>query len=271
MKLQPINLLLLLSVVLVCACEKVIDVDLNESDPQLVIEARLQQGQHDFEVLISQTANYFSDEAPTFRNDAQVRLLDNAGTSIDIPLINDGLYRANVEAVSGQTYTLEVTLGDTRYLANAEVPVPVELRELEAEFREGGGPIEEGYQIFLRFTDDPQRKNYYRQIHAIDGVYELAGEDLQVTDDNLFDGSENARLPIFQRAFDPGVTLTVILQHIDESSFEYLNALSDIIGDDGGPNSGSAAPGNPTGNWDGEILGYFGAFTADTLQIELPE
>ena len=147
----------------------------------------------------------------------------------------------------------------------------VKLEELEAEFREAFGPFDEGYQIFLRFADDGNRRNYYRQIHAIDGIFELAGEDLQVTDDNLFDGSERARLPIFQRVFDPGVSMTVILQHIDKNSFDYLNSLADIIGEDGGPNGGSAAPGNPTTNWDGGVLGYFGAIATDTLQIDLPE
>ncbi|MEL7427434.1 MAG: DUF4249 domain-containing protein [Bacteroidota bacterium] len=267
---KNISLLVLLAPFLF-ACEQVIDVDLNESDPQVVIEARLEAGQHDFEVLISETTSYFSNETAVYRNDAQVRLLDNVGGMIEVPLESNGLYRTSVNAISGQTYTLEVSLNDKTYMASAEVPQEVVLDELEAEFREAFGPFDEGYQVFLRFADNGERRNYYRQIHAIDGVFELAGEDLQVTDDNLFDGSERARLPIFQRIFDPGVSITVVLQHIDKNSFDYLNSLADIIGEDGGPNGGSAAPGNPTTNWDGDILGYFGAIATDTLQIDLPE
>ncbi|MEL6969396.1 MAG: DUF4249 domain-containing protein [Bacteroidota bacterium] len=259
--------LLVLLVPFLFACEQVIDVDLNESDPQVVIEARLEAGQHDFAVLISETTSYFSNEPAVYRNDAQVRLLDNSGAVIEIPLDNNGRYATSVNALSGQTYTLEVELDGNRYLASAEVPQQVDLIELESEFQEAFGPFDEGYRVFLRFADDPSRRNYYRQIHAIDGEYELAGEDLQVTDDNLFDGSERARVPIFQRIFDPGANLTVVLQHIDKNSFDYLNSLADVIGEDGG----TAAPGNPTTNWDGDVLGYFGAITTDTLQIDLPE
>ena len=267
---KNISILALLLTVLF-SCEKVIEVDLNDSDPQVVIEARLEAGEHDFEVLISETTSYFSNEPVVYRNDAQVRLLDNTGGAIAVPLDDNGRYTTRVDAVSSQTYTLEVELGGNRYLASAEVPELVALQELEADYREAFGPFDEGYQVFLRFADDATQENYYRQIHAIDGEYELAGEDLQVTDDNLFNGSPQARLPIFQRIFDPGVELTVVFQHIDNSSFEYYNSLADIIGEDGGPNGGSAAPGNPVSNWDGEVLGFFGAFASDTLQIELPE
>lgn len=270
MKSHIITLLISCSAVLF-SCEKVIDVDLNESEPKLVIEAVLQAGPHDFTVLISETTSYFDSETAVLRDDAQVQLMDNAGLEVDIPLVSNGRYSLPVDAEVGRTYTLAVSIAGARYLASAEVPEKVTILELEYEFREGGGPIDEGYQLFSRFTDDPTRSNYYRNVHAINGVYQLAGEDLQVIDDNLFDGSERARLPIFQRSFDPGATVTLVLQHIDENSFEYLNSLADIIGEDGGPNSGSAAPGNPVSNWDGEILGYFGAFAADTLSVELPE
>ena len=253
------------------SCEKVIEVDLNEADPQLVIEAKLESGEHDFEVIISETSSYFVNEAPTYRDEAIVTLINGDGQEQDIPWQGNGRYHANVEAIPGEVYTLQVEVEGQLYQATAEVPTTVPLIELEAEFQESSSFFDAGYRIFSRFADDPGRANYYRVIHAVDGEYQLDGEDLQVSDDRLFDGSERARLPIFQRTFEPGATITLVLQHIDQSSFDYLNSLSDIIGDGQGPNSGSAAPGNPISNWSGDVLGYFGAYSADTLSIELPE
>ncbi len=255
----------------ISSCEKVIDVDLNEADSQLVIEAKLQAGVYDFQVIISETSSYFINEEPTYRDQATVTLINGEGQEQDIPWQGNGRYSTEIEANPGEGYTLQVALEGQLYQASAEVPAAVPLMELETEFQEASSFFDAGYRIFSRFADEPARANYYRVIHAVDGEYQLDGEDLQVSDDRLFDGSERARLPIFQRTFDPGATITVVLQHIDQSSFDYLNSLSNIIGDGEGPNSGSAAPGNPIGNWSGGVLGYFGAFSADTLIIELPE
>lgn len=51
-------------VIIFGACEKVIDVPLEESDKQIVIEAKLHEGIQNFRVDISKTAPYFEDIMP---------------------------------------------------------------------------------------------------------------------------------------------------------------------------------------------------------------
>ncbi|MEM8526399.1 MAG: DUF4249 domain-containing protein [Bacteroidota bacterium] len=252
------------------ACEKVIDIDLNESNPQVVIEANLQAGEHEFVVQITETASYFDNQLPKTIENASIRLLAEDGTAVEIPHQNSGLYAEVINAIPNQTYTLEVEIGAQLYQASSFLPERVKLIDLETEFQEARGPIDEGYLVYSRFEDDGNVENYYRLLHKVDGVLRNGGEDLQVVDDNFFNGGM-ARLPLFQKIFNEGETVTLILQHIEVNSFEYFNSLGDIIASGMGPNSGTAAPGNPNTNWSNDALGYFGAFASDTLSVEIPQ
>lgn len=247
-------------------CEKVIDVSLDNDKPRLVIEANLIEGEHLFMVTISQTADYFDDSAPTYISTADVYLRDQGGNEILIPFVEDGRYEAMVTAEVGINYILTVELDGVVYEAQSFLPEKVPLVELIPEEERATPAFDEGYSLFIRFDDPIAEENYYRFIFSIDGERQLNGEDMQVLDDNLFDGGE-ARIRLFAQVFDPGDTVEVELVHFDQSSYEYFNSLSDIIGDGQGPNAGNAAPGNPVSNWSGDILGYFSAYSADTLSI----
>lgn len=269
MTMRNTTLILLASIFLFSSCEEVIEIDLNSSNPQVVIEAQLQEGQHPFAVQISETTDYF-DSAPTvFIDNATVLLSDNEGESINIPLSDNGRYEAVVEAIAGKTYTLEVNIDGERYLASSFLPEQVEILGLETQFQEANAFLDEGYLLFTRFEDDPDRTNYYRFLHAVNDTLQNEGNDLQVLDDGLFNGGL-ARVPLFQKIFNSGEVVNVMLYHIDEASYDYYSSLSDIVGEDGGPNSGSAAPGNPTTNWSNNALGFFSAYSVDTLSVEIP-
>ncbi|MEM9849464.1 MAG: DUF4249 domain-containing protein [Bacteroidota bacterium] len=252
------------------ACEKVIDVDLEESDPQIVIEANLQAGEHDFVVNISETADYFDNQLPTSIEAAAVRLVAEDGTITMIPWSSSGQYRTTMTAMPKQTYRLEVQIGEALYQASSFLPERVALLNLETEFQEARGPLDEGYLVFSRFQDDGAVDNYYRFLHSVDGVLQNDGDDLQVSDDNFFNGG-TARLPLFQKIFNPGEEIELILQHFDAASFDYFNSLADIVSSGDGAAGGSAAPGNPNTNWSNGALGYFSAFSSDTLSIQIPE
>ena len=268
MTVRNIIFLLIASLFLFSSCEEVIEIDLNTSNPQVVIEAQLQEGQHPFTVQISETTDYFDSAPPVFIDNATVVLSDNEGESINIPLSDNGKYEAEVEAVAGKTYSLEVNIDGERYVASSFLPEQVKIMDLEAQFQEENAFLDEGYLVFTRFEDDPDDKNYYRFIHTVNDTLQNGGNDLQVLDDDLFNGGF-ARVPLFQKIFNTGEVVSVMLYHIDKASYDYYNSLSDIVGEDG-PNSGSAAPGNPTTNWSNNALGFFSAYSVDALSIEIP-
>lgn len=253
------------------ACEKVIDIELDESEQQTVIEARLSEGTNDFSVIISKTAPYF-ENAPSERIDnAVVTLNDDSGEgALVIPHQQNGVYTAQVTAVAGRTYTLQAEIDGQTYTALSFLPEKVELTELYTEFRSAMGPNDAGYLLYFRYDDPPGVSNFYRVLHSVNGVLQNEGDDLQVVNDELNDGS-TARFPLFRKIFQAEDTVQVVLQHFDEASYDYFNSLSDIISGGAGFAGGSVAPGNPVSNWNDDVLGYFSAVNPDTLSIIITE
>lgn len=249
------------------ACEKVIDIDLENSDPQLVIEANLIAPQNLIRVEISRSADYFDNSDPIKIENAEIVLVDAEAVNINVPHLNDGIYEISLDPVVGTTYELSVKVDGVTYTAKSTLKEKIEITEVIAEFEEANGPIDEGYNLSVRFMDPDEEENYYRLIHTLNGVEQKDGNDLIVIDDFLFDGGL-VRLRLFRKVFDLGDSLELELIHLDEAGFDYYNSLADIINTEGGgPNGGSAAPGNPNSNWSGNILGYFSAYHADQVSF----
>ncbi len=260
-------LTLLLLVTLFIGCEKVIDVDLDDAEIQTVIEADLREGQHNFEVSITNTAPYFESGAPQGIPNASVVLSDSEGNSTTLTHQANGLYSSPVNAVAKRTYTLTVQVDGKSYTASSYLPPLVPLVELSAEFTSQNSVTDEGYLVYITISDPVDVANYYRIIYSLNGEAQFAGEDLNVFDDRLSNGS-TVRFPLFGEVFELGDTVQIELISFDKPSFEYFDRLSNIIGGGGG----LAAPGNPTSNWQGDfVLGHFTAQSSDSLSIIIME
>lgn len=251
------------------SCEKVIDVDLDESPPELVVEAVLLEGSNLFTVTISRSTTYFDSSPQEVITDATVELSDDQGNTYTINHRGNGEYSDSITAVAGRTYLLSVEVEGNVYQATSHMQQEVPLVALIPEFEEETAFNDEGYALYIRFQDPAGEANYYRIVHYIDGVPQKDGEDMRVFDDDLIDGGLT-RLPIFQTVFESGEFVTIDLIHFDEASFDYFNSLSDIINTGGGPGGATAAPGDPNTNWSGGILGYFSAQNVSSMSISIP-
>ena len=264
-------LLIALSLLSLTSCEEVIDIPLDSTDPTLVIEASLKEGTQPFNVFISYSSDYYNPELPTPVVDAEVILTDGEGQEFAVPHVNSGVYSLPFTAVAGDMYQLTVRTGGEEYQATSFLPESIEIMELIPEYQEVNPVGDPGYQVSVRFQDPGGMANFYRLRHSINGELQNGGEDMQVVNDNIFEGGE-AQLPLFQQTFDSGDLVSIELIHFDEASYDYFNSLADISGGGGsGPGGATAAPGNPLSNWSGGCLGYFSASSSDTLSIRIPQ
>lgn len=142
---------LLLGLAFFTSCEDVIDVDLEEGNNQLVVDAWINNLAQDQEIILSRTQPYFQNTAPVAELGATVRITEDNGTIYDfIDSDNDGTYVWEVP--TGTTfgrlngvYNLEITTTDgKRYTATSSrlrVPaidsISVEEREEELGNPEG--------------------------------------------------------------------------------------------------------------------------------------
>ncbi len=271
-------LLVLFAVISLSACTEIIEIDLKE-ETQYVIEAPMYEGTHDFEVVISQTGDYFDGTEATKINDASVTLTDGDGSLITLTPNGNGTYMLpNFTSTVGVTYKLNVAVGGQTFNAQTTMQTPVTLDSISFQSSAGGPPAggpggpdtnEVSFIPFINFLDPAESANYYRVKMSVNGVPRSGASDIIVQEDALFNGNE-VKLPYFVAVVVPFDTVTIELLSIDQQVYNYFRTLSSVISSGGNP-LGSAAPANPITNFSGGALGYFGAFSSTRItKVVLP-
>lgn len=248
----------LMSLALVVSCQKVIDLDLNSTDPKYVIEGIVTSGETVHQVRITRTLNF--DEAapyPAVEN-AVVVLSDNAGNIQTLTQVSPGLYETiGFLGVEGRTYTISVSVDGKMFTAQSTIPQKVTLDTLEILGIPFG--LDTFKTIVPKYLDPAGTRNYY-QFDMYQNSERLDGFYLQ--DDQFSDGVWNER-PIFAGDYSTGDTAKVIMYCIDKPVYKYFFTLD--------ANTGStAAPANPESNFGKECLGYFTARTQGERSIVVP-
>lgn len=247
------------------SCEKVINVNLNESNPQYVIEAILLGGVNDFEVRVTQTTNYFDTTPPKIIENAVVTLTDENQNAYTLQYEQLGMYRlSQFNGLLNVVYTLRVDVGGKTFVAQGVIPDQTAIEnvtfEVESDPFEGG---EEQSVIKVSFQDPPNIENFYRVNSFSDA---LTGDNSVYRSDLGFDGQVITET--LTNLNESGDTIVVELRSIHKSYYEYFNTLDNAIGDGGF--GGGAAPANPTTNWSNNALGYFGCGNSSFQLVTVP-
>lgn len=245
------------------SCEKVIDIDLNDANPQLVVEAELFSGTKDFTVKLSKTSSFFKVEEQEFVADAIVQLIKEGSEPVTLDYLNKGIYIIkDYVAEEDKMYTLSIDLNGVNYTSTTKMPAKVIVDSLTTEFNPGMFGSEDGYLVFMHYQDDPDVPNYYRALFDLNGEPQRSSRDIYILDDNFTNGS-NITIPLFIRTFQEGDTIDLSFLSLDDKSYNYFLTLNSIIGN-GQP---SAAPANPNSNFTNNALGYFAIYNGDTQRI----
>lgn len=240
------------------SCEKVIDVDLNSKDPQVVIEAQFTAGETTHRVSVTRTLN-FDQEAPypTVDN-ATITVIDNLGIAQSLTFVGNGIYEVtNYPVIEGRTYTLTVVANGNSYTASSTVPALVQIDSLYAQYFPFGT---DGFNALIPLRTDPAGVANYYQFDLYRNGKRVSGIYLQ--DDQFTDGIV-VEQPIFDNdgEFKSGDTAVVEMYGVDRPVYDYFYALLQ---------NQTATPANPTSNFSGGCLGYFSARTKDVATTIIP-
>lgn len=259
-------LLLVGFVAVFTSCEKVIDVPLNEADQRIVVEGKLYDQAGESEVLLSKTGSVYDDSGFEKISGAQVTITDQLGTITmfdEDPLIPGRYFNNSFVATSNNTYTLNILVEGKELSAISTTYGKPTLDSLFYIETVGGfGPQAENdtsYLVFYDFSDVGGIDNYYRLRPFINGKED---EIVYITDDKLFDGNTYSA-PIFATDINKGDTVLMKLVSMDEENYTFNVTLASNTQD----GAFASAPANPVSNIEGDAIGYFGAFTTDTLSI----
>jgi Domain of unknown function (DUF4249) len=244
----------------VLSCKKVINVNLNNAAPQIVINAQIYNSLGPYQVTINSTVNFSQSNVYPPVSGAQVTITDNKGLVDVLQEVDSGVYNTNPiwEGQPGNTYTLNVLAGGKTYTAVSTMPQPVPLDSVgfQQDSRGGSTNIIEAIPYF---QDPPDTANYYQFTEVINGKLLL---ETFIFEDRLSDGRYIAQ-PLFDDSthMHPGDQLVLNMYGIDKNVFQYLNELQMLL--QGNPFN-QATPANPDSNISGGALGYFSAQTVVT-------
>lgn len=212
------------------SCEEVIDVDLKESEPRLVIEASLlwnEENEANLQIIkLSSTAPYFDEEVPPATG-ATVKVSTETGEEYFFEEVSEGIYQNDrLRPVENRNYYLEVIYEDEVYTATEKFITTPELQFVEQEL---GGFSGDEYEFKVYYEDPADRENFY--------LFRYLNEhfNLQIYNDEFTNGNRTFAFFNDEDAARGDVVLFEI-QGISEQFYDYMFILRSQSGNaNGGP------------------------------------
>jgi hypothetical protein len=263
MRLRLCRYAVLLATLYCVACKKIIQVNLDNVSPQIVIEGNVTDDAGPYQVTISRSVNYAANSVFPPVTDATVSITDSTTGQKDVLLeVDSGVYAT--QFLIGQpkhTYQLLVIEDGQQYSATSTMPLPVKLDSVTFEQNIGINGVSATTAI-VNFQDPPGVLNYYQFTEAVNGK---AVPDIFVFDDRLSDG-RYIEEPLFNDTayLIPGAALLLTMNCVDENIYNYFYELSNITASAG---IQSTTPANPTSNINNGALGYFSAHSTTVEQL----
>jgi hypothetical protein len=247
-------------------CKKIIQIETENADPQLVIEGIINDQLIDQQIKISKTIGYTEANVFPKISGANVTVTDNKGnTYVFKEGTTPGTYINKMKGVPGVTYNLTVTAEGQTYTASSKMPNAVKMDSIGVIKNFFFGRERKTAAVF--FKDPVNETNFY---HFNLYVNDILSERFYVNNDRLTNGND-LRIQLF---FKPPTTdhdsdelnsndkIKIEMECIDSNIFDYWYALSQQS--NRGPNQGTT-PANPTSNISNQALGYFSANTYQVL------
>nr|WP_068888435.1 DUF4249 domain-containing protein [Pedobacter panaciterrae] len=260
-------LILLIAVsISICSCEKVIDVEINTSANQLVIEGNITNQLEQQTIKISQSVPYTESNTYPPVKGATVNVTDDQGSSWIFTESTPGTYTFGpFRGEPGRTYTLKVNISNALYTASSTMPDSVTLDSLDVKVFTFGS--EKQKQTQAHYKDPAGVANQYRFVLKVNGIQ---SKRVYAENDRFTDGNDVPTVLFFAGKNDDdnelktGDNVDVEMQCIDKKIFTYWNTLSQQS--QNGP-GGGVTPGNPPSNISNNVLGYFSAHTVSKKQM----
>ena len=214
-------------------CEDVVDVNLNEAEPRLVIEASINWFKNttgnDQSIKLTLSAPFY-DENIVAANNAVVTISDSNNNLFNFIEENDtGIYRNdNFVPVINETYTLSINYNNEFYTATETLQSVVSIDYIEQNNE--GGFTGEDIELKAYYTDPPNEENYY--------FFEFISDipvvpTLEVYEDEFTNGNQ-----IFgfytEEDLESGDEVIIRNYGVSERFYEYMFILLQQGSEDGG-------------------------------------
>ena len=245
------------------ACEEVVDIDINQAAPKLVIDAQVTDEDTIHLVRIS-SSNSFNGESGGRITNASVMVRDNVGNVFnyvhnpsEVDSL-DGVYYSEQKyaGVTGRIYNLEVLVDDLTITASDTLRPITDIDSLTirvdpfAELdQDNEGRI---YQVLLYAAEPQETRDFYYFRFYRDSIIVADNSVYAFDDEPLGDRLDGLPSPV---NFKEGEYASVEIYSLTREQFVYYTDLGNLLNSDGG--MFSPPPANPRTNLKGGALGLF--------------
>jgi hypothetical protein len=247
--------LLALLLVTFGACKKVINLNLNSTNPLYVVQGNVSDQLPPYLVSISKTVNFSQDNTFPTVSGALVVITDVSMAIADTlkETTPGNYYTSLITGIPGHTYQLYVSTGGNVFTALSTMPPHVSLDSLYTQPSAFGGD----QQLVPLYTDPLATGNYY---YFEETKNDTVVNEIYARNDALING-QVVRLPLNGGGLQTGDVVSLDMQCIDSAMYQYYYGLNQT------KNQNSATPTNPNSNIAGGALGYFSAHTSSVKSI----
>lgn len=236
------------------SCTEVIELDLNDASPQIVVEATLTNSSFNNQVILSKSSSFDQTGQYERLSEATVTITDDAGNTFPLTESDQGVYtHPSLVGTAETSYQLSIVHEGQTYEASSYLPEPIIIDSVTFEYGARTPMRDEGYLMKAHFHQESASATYVRFWVEVNGEpqdgYFLYNATLPVDDEGTFS--------FIQASFQQGDEITLVAGAIDEAVYAYYYQLAEVTGNGIGPTA--AAPANPTSNVSNGALGYFGA------------
>ncbi len=236
------------------SCTKVIDINLNDAAPQIVIEGNISNGAGPYQVQISRTIN-FSDANIFPKVSGALVIISDINSALSDTLIENspGIYNTkSIKGLVGHSYQLSVLANGNLYTSQSTIPQSVNLDTITFHKTNFFG----NFQVnpVVNFMDPSNIINYYSFSLTVNGVKK---EDTYLYTDRLADG-KTINQEIGLDSLKIGDNVKIEMRCIDKGVYDYYFTLPQVTGN----SFQSISPANPLSNISNKALGYFSAHTS---------
>lgn len=253
-------LILVVSAALV-SCKKVIQLELNDAEKKIVVEAILKDNPGNNKILLSYTSAVYTDQNFDKISGADVRVTDKDGNEYifsEDPYIPGYYHNPTFTVLPDNDYSLRVDIDGeiiTSTCHSFAKPTIDSVIWYPSPF--APATADTAYMVDYYSVDNVNEVNHYRLRIWING--EEQTEYYYIGNDDFINGiSYNA--PFFGADAHKGDTVLIEINALDKAHYTYLYTLSSN-------ESNSTAPANPTSNLTGNAIGYFTALSTDTMTV----
>ncbi|WP_338873334.1 DUF4249 domain-containing protein [Spirosoma sp. SC4-14] len=242
------------------SCIDTIQLDLKDVGDQIVIEGKLTDDSTGNEILVTKAVDFqLKNDFPPV-TDATVTVRDETTNQTEVlTQTYPGVYSIQqLKGISEHQYTLTVQADGNTYTATSTMPARVNFDQLTYESVKR---LKTVTQMVAVYQDPASVDNYYRWVLVAN---RLQSNNVFVRSDVATNGNLVRQTIVDDVEINPGDTITVDMQCLSKTSYDYFNGLMKLQGNN--INQG-ASPTNPQTNLSGGALGHFSAYTSQKRTV----